>query len=81
MDVNLDVINSGLNQPTSFASGISEAALVWNATHLFDTSGVIAQAYDLDNMAIYPDEVQIINTDNIRLTWNTAQTGTLVIIQ
>lgn len=81
MDVNLDVINSGLQLPTGFSSGVVEAATVWNATHGFGSEIVMAQAYDDDNKAIFPDEIEIINDDNVRLTWNTAQTGTLVIIQ
>lgn len=81
IDVDLDVINSGLLAPTPFSSGVSVADTVWNATHLFGSQVLIAQAYDLNNLAIYPDEVEIINDDNVRLTWNTAQAGTLVILR
>lgn len=80
LDVDLDVINSGINLPNSFSSGVSES-IVWNATHLFNTTSVIAQAYNSDNQAIFPDEITIINADNIRLTWNTAQAGTLIILR
>jgi hypothetical protein len=81
IDVNLDVINSGLALPTGFTSGVVIASTVWNATHNFNSEIVMVQAYDDDKRAIYPDEIEIINSDNVRLTWNTAQTGTIVVIQ
>ena len=51
-------------------------------THGLGSVDVIVQVYDSDRSAvqIFPDLIQIIDIDNVRVTFNTPQSGRVVII-
>jgi hypothetical protein len=80
LDVDIDVINSGLQQPDRFTLGFTDETTV-NVVHNFGNSGVMAVIYDDAARVIQPDEVTLIDTNTLEVTFNTAQTGTVVVLR
>lgn len=52
---------------------------IWNLNHNKDSLNVTVTIYDDSNSQIFPDKVQIIDTDNIRITFGALQTGRLLL--
>lgn len=80
LDVDIAVINSGLDQPDRFTLGFTDETTV-TVTHNFGNSGVMAVIYDDAARMIQPDEITLIDSDTLEVTFNTAQTGTVVVLR
>jgi hypothetical protein len=80
LDVDYDVIQSGLQQPASFTQGFTDETQVV-VTHSFGQSGVMVVVYDDAAKVILPHEVTITDANNVTVDFNTAQTGTIVVLR
>ena len=56
-------------------SQISSSSTEWTVNHELDTDKIITHIYDLDLNKIFPDIIEIIDSDNIKIIFNTPATG------
>ena len=70
------------NMCRGYAETIGVAATTWNINHNLNTENIIAQAYDNtgDPLNILPDDIQIMDADNINVYFNRAQQGKIVVM-
>ena len=54
-------------------------AVTWSVQHNLSTPNAIVQVYDANDFQMIPETLQIIDTDNIRATFPTAQSGYVVV--
>ena len=52
----------------------------WIVNHALNSQNAIIQAFNTANEVILPDEIQIVDANNIELTFNTPQAGTVRVI-
>jgi hypothetical protein len=52
----------------------------WTVLHSLDVGGVMVNFYDVNNVKIYPDIVQIGNTDTLTATFSTPTSGYAVVV-
>lgn len=64
----------------SFKLDVTVAATVWTVTHNLNSEEVIIQAFDENKFVIFPDTIQIIDSNTIRIEFNTAQVGVARVI-
>ena len=51
----------------------------WSVEHNLDTPNAIVQSYNSDNYQIIPENVQIVDSNNILVTFSTPETGYVVV--
>jgi hypothetical protein len=54
-------------------------SISWSVEHNLDTENAIVQAYNSDNYQLIPENVKIVDSDNILITFSTSQTGFAVV--
>jgi hypothetical protein len=59
---------------------VTTANTVWNVPHNLSSTNVIVQVVDSSGFVIIPKEIQIVDANNVQVTFNTAQTGTVRVI-
>ena len=55
-------------------------AITWNVAHNLNSSDAIIQVTDDNGFVVLPDGSQIVDPNNIQITFNSPQTGTVRII-
>lgn len=55
-------------------------AAVWNINHDLNTQFVLVQVYDSSNKNIIPNEIEIIDANNVKVTFSNAQIGRAVVL-
>jgi hypothetical protein len=63
-----------ISQGTYIHTELSPAA-VWNISHNLNYNAVMVQCYDGSDELIYPKSIQIIDGNNVVITWETATEG------
>lgn len=58
----------------------STAATIWNINHNLNTAGAIIMCYDESRQLIFPDEIELVDADNTRVTFNEAVAGHAVFV-
>ena len=80
----LQDISTGPTSGLSLTYGLnhiqSVANTVWNITHNANTTRVSVTVYDSANSQIIPDSVDIIDVNNIQITFNSAISGNALLI-
>jgi hypothetical protein len=68
----------------SVASGFefiqASPILIWNINHGGNTLRAAVTIYDTTNEQIWPQAVQVIDSNNVRVTFNSAQAGVALVI-
>jgi hypothetical protein len=64
----------------SFVLPVASPLSVWTVTHNLGSDNVIVQVVDDSGYVIIPDQIQIVDTNNVTISFGTAQTGTVRII-
>jgi len=54
-------------------------SISWSVEHNLDTPNAIVQSYNSDNYQLIPENVKIVDSDNILITFSTPQTGFAVV--
>lgn len=55
---------------------VTTAATTWSIPHNLGSRNVIIQVFDDDGYMVIPADIQIVDENNIEITFNSAQTGT-----
>lgn len=59
---------------------VTEAASEWLIVHNLGYDDVIIQCFDDDRFVLYPDTMQIVDANTVRITFTTPQTGVARVI-
>jgi len=70
------VVSSGLS--SVFTQAVASSS--WSINHILGTSNVVVEIYDNSNNVIIPDDIDVVDADNITVSFGTAVTGKAVII-
>jgi len=69
-----------MDQATEKKSSLVTSS-VWNITHSIDKRGVLVDTYDGYNERIWPDSVQLIDKNNIKLTFSESVSGYVLLTE
>lgn len=64
----------------SYTEEFTTPQTTWAIAHNINRSAVIAQAYDAAGFQLIPNEILVVDADNVTLTFNTPQTGSANLI-
>ena len=64
----------------SFKLEVPVATSTWNIVHNLNSEEVIVQIFDENKFVMLPDTIQIIDTNTVRVEFNTAQVGVARVI-
>lgn len=64
----------------TFKATISVPTLVWTLNHNLGSEEVLIQCFDENKSVIIPDSMQIMNTNQVRITFGQMQVGTVRIM-
>lgn len=59
---------------TSLIATQNNPAYIWHVNHGMNTNTFVVQVYS-DDLVVYPDNIQIINDNEVQISFNTAITG------
>lgn len=83
----LGMVGGTLQGITLAGSGIrkyilseSVASSTWNIPHNLGSTNVIVQVVDGSGFVLIPNNIQIVDANNVQITFDTAQTGTARVI-
>lgn len=65
---------------TAFTHTQNTPAVEWNINHGMNTSSVVTQIYAGDGLMVIPDDIEIVDPDNVTVTFNTALSGKAVVL-
>lgn len=65
---------------TAFTFNQASEALVWNVNHGLNTTSVQVQVFDSAARVIIPDDVHIVDPNNVQITFNTLFAGKAVVL-
>lgn len=68
------------NEIESYEFVQSASASTWNVNHNLNTSLPSVQVYGADNKVLFPDDIEIIDNNNVQLTFGQLLTGRAIIL-
>lgn len=68
------------NEITTKTINVTTPATTWTLNHNLNTSGVNVQIFDANQKAIIPDEIQVVSTNQIVVTFGAAVAGYAVVV-
>lgn len=77
------ITDSGIGGNTIIRKAILNVTtpqVVWVITHNLNSENVIIQAFDQSKFVIIPNTIQIVDSNTVQLTFNTAQNGVARVI-
>ena len=75
--VNVSVVGGGVRKAVLTVTQPTET---WELAHNLNSKDVIIQAFDPDGFVIIPDTMQVVDENNVRITFNSALLGVARII-
>ena len=68
------------NEITTHTTNIDTPSKVWTLTHNLSTSAPVVQIYDADRKTVIPDGIEIIDNNNVRVTFENYMAGMAVCV-
>jgi hypothetical protein len=65
---------------TVYTHAQESASMTWNVQHDLNTSSVNVQVYGSNNKVVIPDEIEIINPNQVQITFSDAMSGKAVVV-
>ena len=75
--VNVQAVGGGVRKAVLT---VTQATETWELQHNLNSKEVIIQAFDPEGFVILPDTMQVVDENTVRITFNSALTGTARII-